>query len=1457
MYEQQTQHTDGTRRWGRFFGFLAGGILLGLAVGEPGPLGLIGGIVGVVAALSGRNESPRSHLVEIGAFVCGAYRDGDIDTESYERLADRLRARGFWMAPATQVVPEAEAPAPMAASSTAVATAPARPRPASPAVVPTPPRRPVEPPIASSRPVAPPPVKPPATPTRPPTPSAPIPERHPVPAPTPRQVPTFLSSIFAPIQRFWQALAGDFAVQGLGSLGVLLVFTATLGFVFFAFTSVGVAYRPIAEVLVPVVLFGMAAFLRRRNASFMAAAVEFLGGAVTPVMVFAAIVDGSAFLPDLERGALVTALASAALVMAAAYGWMVHRRPTSPLRFLVAPLVWSAVGVVGLVFHEGASAAQMALVVGAVAATAWVVKLRPGGALAVATRLMAPFGLVVAYALVLVFALAEDWPLGPMVAAGIAAIAAAEAMRSVVSRTWLVEAAVVVATAAAATVTVEPAWVGVAAAATFLALAERWAIAGEDDADLTVRVLGGAALAGAFVAIWEPEPLIAVSGLITVWANLRRFRPLPGLELATAGAAAIAPVGIVVGLALLVDVPTAVLVGAVAVLAVSLGVRLTAPDDVFYQMWVVGAALLVAAGAAAGWPFPTDDYRLGAAVVMAAIAVVLPRIRVDVRVWTAAALAYWGWILLAEAAQLSGDVRAVVVAAAGLGLVLAGMFVPGRNGGSVAAVGHVVALSAFAFVPQSWWLVGALAGWVTGWVAEVVTEDRSPLQRLGGAEVSATDVSWVQAIVLALSVPVLAAFTALEIWPDAEFVALTWTAALLGVGYAGLAGFVTIRPRLGEAAAVGSIILTTAAVGLASAEFDVAVASDRVIQMGALASGIVAVGLVGGRRRLWMHWYAWFLSLQLTVVAAMALGVAEADVYWALIAWGGLALIGSLATDEIRSGIRPIRTVVRDARLWPPFVLGAFAAVSGIATGLVVPIEAAWPVAVAGLAISGVVALQLRLGVLSAATWTLATYATVSGLMDAGYDLAADPWLLVAPTLALLAAAVILPGRADWVIRWDLPPLVVGLLLGTATVGLGYEAASTATTWVPIGVGLVLAAVLKRWWALAPFGFVLLLGAAYLAGHGWFSAALAATMLATGIAARMTNGEIAAALQWLSAGFAAAAWVELTLALGLSENETLTAERGGHHCRCRARRRRRLDPAGWRTPDALDGAVGGRRLGWVRLCRIGHLLRGRSVRGGGDGGCGCLGLGGGCGGERGPTRRVRAADPRRGADLRRHRLDRLEPRPRCRRLGDMADERRRREHRIHDGGVAASLIGPLGARIGLGCRGLIGRRRGGRCHPLAGPDLVDHRADRCHRFQSGGRRCFSRSSLVLPCPRVRVCRLGDLRLRGDGQECPVDLNSACTRPIGRRRTCPLRPTPPRSRSLEPGPRPGRIDGDGAVCRTGVGPDSPGFDRLRLARHRPRSPARHLGHGNSGTATGSGWFPGRSGGGPADDRRTAR
>ena len=817
MDEQQTQHSDVTRKWGQFFGFLAGGIFLGFAVGEPGALGLLGAIVGVVAALSSRKTSVPRHLSEVGAFVRSAYRDGDIDTDAYERLADRLRSQGFWMAPAAQVVPEAEQQAPIAASSTAVATAPARPPSAPPSFVPTPPRPAAKPPVTASRPAAPPPVKPPATPSRPPTRPKPVSDRHPVPAPTPRQAPTFLRTILAPIQRFWQALAGDFAVQGLGSLGVLLVFTATLGFVFFAFTSVGVAYRPIAEVLVPVVLFGMAAFLRRRNARFMAAAVEFLGGAVTPVMVFAAIVDGSAFLPDLERGSLIAALATAALAMATGYGWIVHRRPTSPLRFLVAPLVWSAVGVVGLVFHEGASAAQMALVVGAVAATAWVVKLRSGGALADATRLMAPFGLVVAYALLLVFALAEEWPLGPMVAGASAAIAAAEAMRSVVSRAWLVEAAVVVGTAAAATVTVEPAWVGVVATATFLALAERWAIAGEDDAELAVRVLGGAALAGAFVAIWQPEPLIAVSGLVTVLGQPAALSAAAGSRTGDRRGRRHRTGG---------DCGWARVAGRCADCRArrrsgrACGVARGSFDRPCRRLlsdvgrWGRGARcwrgsrrlarprrrLSVGCRRRHGGRCRSTSPESGRC---SSSGPQLPSPTGDGSCWPRRRNS------AATCAPLSS--RQPDSASC-----LPACLVPERNGGQRRRRRPRRGSFRICLRPQSWWLIGVLAGWTAGWVAEVVTEDRSPLQRLGGAEVSASDLGWVQATVLAVSVPVLAAFTALEIWPDADFVALTWTAGLLGVGYAAFAGFVTIRPRLGEVAAVGSIILTLAAVGVAS-----------------------------------------------------------------------------------------------------------------------------------------------------------------------------------------------------------------------------------------------------------------------------------------------------------------------------------------------------------------------------------------------------------------------------------------------------------------------------------------------------------------------------------------------------------------------------------------------------------------------------------------------------------------
>ena len=53
-------------------------MLLGLLLGQPGPFLLLGAVVGLVAASSRRKPSVPRHLVEVGAFVRAAYRDGDI-----------------------------------------------------------------------------------------------------------------------------------------------------------------------------------------------------------------------------------------------------------------------------------------------------------------------------------------------------------------------------------------------------------------------------------------------------------------------------------------------------------------------------------------------------------------------------------------------------------------------------------------------------------------------------------------------------------------------------------------------------------------------------------------------------------------------------------------------------------------------------------------------------------------------------------------------------------------------------------------------------------------------------------------------------------------------------------------------------------------------------------------------------------------------------------------------------------------------------------------------------------------------------------------------------------------------------------------------------------------------------------------------------------------------------------
>jgi hypothetical protein len=156
------------------------------------------------------------------------------------------------------------------------------------------------------------------------------------------------------------------------------MFTGTLGLALFSLRSVNTSLRPLAEGSVPLVLLVSSWFLRRRGAPLGAASLELLGGAVLPVLAFASLLDGSSVPPDLPRGPqLVAALAAIAAGLAGVYALVARRRPTT-LRYLVAPLGWTTMGVLGLAFHRGPSAAQMALVSAAVAATLLIAQRRPG-----------------------------------------------------------------------------------------------------------------------------------------------------------------------------------------------------------------------------------------------------------------------------------------------------------------------------------------------------------------------------------------------------------------------------------------------------------------------------------------------------------------------------------------------------------------------------------------------------------------------------------------------------------------------------------------------------------------------------------------------------------------------------------------------------------------------------------------------------------------------------------------------------------------------------------------------------------------------------------------------------------------------------------------------------------------------------------------------------------------------
>ncbi|HEX8928719.1 MAG TPA: hypothetical protein VGA45_07395, partial [Actinomycetota bacterium] len=475
---------------------------------------------------------------------------------------------------------------------------------------------------------------------------APAPSGHPAPRharPEPRRV----AALAARLRRMWRPVASDLGVHGLAYLGVLLMFAGTLGLALFSLSSVNAGLRPLAELAVPVVLLVSARFLARRGAPLVAASLELLGGAVLPVLAFASLLDGSSVPPDIAAGPLLVAVLSAIAAGAAgAYALVARGRPTTTLRYLVGPLAWTAVGVPGLAFHRGPSAAQMALVSVAVTATLLAARYRPRHRLSRPAEVAAVPGAVLAMALVLAFAAAEGWPPWPAPAATAATLVTIELLAGRFQFAGGALAAQSLALGVGLAAVAPRAGRGISGAALLAGeiLLIEWHARRRPDPRTALAGLAVAA-AGLALALAVPWTAVTAGAIAVAWANTRRIRPLAGpfgddraWAAGLAPAACSAPLALASGLERALPAGPAWVVLAGLTLAAAVAVRRWRPDGRLDAWLVAAIALLAVLGTVGEWllgppPGPAGWLAVAAGLAGSALALI-PR-HVVLRAWSA------------------------------------------------------------------------------------------------------------------------------------------------------------------------------------------------------------------------------------------------------------------------------------------------------------------------------------------------------------------------------------------------------------------------------------------------------------------------------------------------------------------------------------------------------------------------------------------------------------------------------------------------------------------------------------------------------------------------------------------------------------------------------------------------------------------------------------------------------
>jgi len=962
---------------------------------------------------------------------------------------------------------------------------------------------------------------------------APRPESASVPpaAPVPRR-PAAGSPWLTQLANARAVVRSDFAVHGLAYLGVLLTFTGTLGFVLFAYGSVNNQWlRALGPLAVPLALGITSWWLYRRGSVLVSVSLELLGAALVPVLLSAAIST------PFQGGTQIALRAAMALALAAIYAAAVIRRPASPLKYLVAPMLWMAVWTGGLQFRDNHySAAQVALTAAAVLLTVVGVRLRPTHRFAQPTRFAAVVGIGTVYALSILFAVTEGGPPLPIFITGLASQITVELLAldsKQALRLSLLQSLILGVTLGAVAQAWNLAAIGMLATVGYLAILEWQELRRPQLYPLLIALSG--LVVGLGLSLGEAWPALVAGGVASVWVHGRRIRPLPTMRFLPSGeaatalmvAAAVVPLGFASGLWRLLPQGRALLILAGLLLGATLAVRRWRPTDPFYAWWLpaAGASIAIASAVVRG---TVSDAELAAAATLAAIVLGLAPRWPIVRVWSTILTLAWASILVFDAVKLDPGARPVAWSVAALAVVAIASTRVSPAAAHLALAGYAGSAVALFLSKPGAPRVVTLAAWVTTLAVAVVAQEfgRAPLvivlRAIRGRMQRLERIALlIPPLALVISVP----FLVVEAGGYAGVLNTThrsWTGIALGLtalGYSAAARSTARRRPLAAVLPTASVLLSGVAIAVAAPDLDPSILT--------VAGSLAVIAVMGGAlRRPFMRWFAWSMSIVLSLLLARKVGVATASLPRVLTATGGVLLVGGLLYDELRAGLRRGGEGLRVAWLVPPVALGALAVPVGLSFSYTdqPSVYGWWTIAASALYL--VVAVQLRTGAVSGVSYALGAFG-VATLVP--WHPLQHPALLVPFAAALVATAVALslrrPASDPWA-RWDLPPLVVAHVIGALALARTLDADSVAVTWAGLGALSLVVFTWRRHWAWAAGGAGLVLVGAQAAGPGWFALALGAVSAGAVFSASRTAGAIRLGRQVLSVLAAAAAWAE-------------------------------------------------------------------------------------------------------------------------------------------------------------------------------------------------------------------------------------------------------------------------------------------------------------------------------------------